>query len=104
MFQFVYWLKALAAICITNSHYADIWPIPAMAFYSRIPDFVSKAVVFLSELTLEIYLGQFLILNRFSHLPFPIDFFVVTCLILLYAWATHITVKRIMLLLKRIAR
>ena len=24
MFQFVYWLRALAAILITNSHYADI--------------------------------------------------------------------------------
>lgn len=31
MFQFVYWLKALAAILITNSHYADIWPVSAMA-------------------------------------------------------------------------
>lgn len=32
MFQFVYWLRALAAILITNSHYADIWPASAMAF------------------------------------------------------------------------
>ena len=31
MFEFVYWLKAAAAILITNSHYADIWPISAMA-------------------------------------------------------------------------
>ena len=31
MFQFVYWLKALAAVLITNSHYADIWPVSAMA-------------------------------------------------------------------------
>lgn len=31
MFQFVYWLKAIAAALITNSHYADIWPISAMA-------------------------------------------------------------------------
>lgn len=32
MFQFVYWLKAIAAILITNAHYADIWPIPSFAF------------------------------------------------------------------------
>lgn len=32
MFQFVYWLKAIAAIFITNAHYEGIWPIPAMAF------------------------------------------------------------------------
>lgn len=32
MFEFVNWLKTFAAICITNSHYADIWPISSMAF------------------------------------------------------------------------
>lgn len=32
MFQFVYWLKAIAAIFITNSHYANIWPVSALAF------------------------------------------------------------------------
>ena len=32
MFQFVYWLRALAAVMITNAHYADIWPISALAF------------------------------------------------------------------------
>ncbi len=32
MFQFVYWLRAIAAVMITNSHYADIWPVSAMAF------------------------------------------------------------------------
>ena len=31
MFQFVNWLKAFATIFITNSHYGNIWPIPAMA-------------------------------------------------------------------------
>lgn len=31
VFQFIYWLKTIAAIFITNSHYADIWPIPRMA-------------------------------------------------------------------------
>lgn len=31
MFQFVYWLRAIAAVLITNAHYADIWPISALA-------------------------------------------------------------------------
>lgn len=31
MFDFIYWLKALAAVLITNSHYADIWPVSALA-------------------------------------------------------------------------
>lgn len=31
MFEFVYWLKTLAVLLITNSHYAGIWPVSAMA-------------------------------------------------------------------------
>lgn len=31
MFQFVNWLKAIAAVFITNSHYANIWPVSALA-------------------------------------------------------------------------
>ena len=31
MLQFLYWLKALTAVLITNSHYAHIWPISSLA-------------------------------------------------------------------------
>lgn len=31
MYGFIYWLKVLAAVLITNSHYADIWPVSALA-------------------------------------------------------------------------
>lgn len=30
--QFVYWLKILAAVFITNSHFHHVWPIASMAF------------------------------------------------------------------------
>ncbi|MBE5958656.1 MAG: acyltransferase [Lachnospiraceae bacterium] len=36
MFQFIIWLRAIAAMLITNSHYADIWPISKMAFGGHI--------------------------------------------------------------------
>lgn len=36
MFQFVDWLKVVAATLITNSHYADIWPVSAMAMGGHI--------------------------------------------------------------------
>lgn len=36
MFQFVYYLKAIAALLITNSHYADIWPISSLALGGHI--------------------------------------------------------------------
>ena len=32
MYVFIYWIKAIAAILITNSHYGGIWPVSAMAF------------------------------------------------------------------------
>lgn len=32
MFEFVYWLRMIAAAMITNSHFADIWPISSLAF------------------------------------------------------------------------
>ncbi len=32
MFGFVTWLRAIAAVLITNSHYADIWPVSSLAF------------------------------------------------------------------------
>lgn len=32
MFEFVYWLRAIAATMITNSHFSDIWPVSALAF------------------------------------------------------------------------
>ncbi|MCR5736893.1 MAG: acyltransferase family protein [Eubacterium sp.] len=36
MFQFIVWLRAIAAVFITNSHYADIWPASWMAFGGQI--------------------------------------------------------------------
>ena len=36
MFEFVNWLRAVAAALITNSHYADIWPISSLAFGGHI--------------------------------------------------------------------
>lgn len=58
-------------------------------FFTTLPDFWNRFVKFVSEVTLEIYLGQVLILDRFSGLPFPVNAVVVTGLILLYAWAVH---------------
>ncbi len=219
MFQFVYWLKAFAAIFITNSHYADIWPVPSLAigghlgnciyffvsgfclynikesfpkwyakriiriypalwivatvdfivgrnsaddlmalihcyiyptwyhfigsimflyiifyvirfvgkkaissfeilnaaqiflpivqvlliasigvvfiklekkkFFDSVNKKLSKVVIFLSKLTLEIYFCQELVLYKFSDIIFPIDFIVVTIAIILYAWIVH---------------
>ena len=58
-------------------------------FFARINSKISAIPKFVSGLTLEIYLGQLLILWKFESLPFPVDFVVVTGMILLYAWIVH---------------
>lgn len=61
-------------------------------FYRRIPAWISRAADFLSGITLEIYLGQLLILWVFQDLqlfPFPLNLIVITGSIVLYAWIVN---------------
>lgn len=58
-------------------------------FFARMPNWLNRGAKFLSGLTLEIYLGQLLIFHWFQNLPFPIDFILVTTLIVAYAWIVH---------------
>lgn len=44
MYQFIYWLKALAAILITNAHYEEIYPISAIANGGLLGDVIFFAV------------------------------------------------------------
>lgn len=138
MFQFVYWLRAIAAVMITNSHYADIWPISAMAFgghfgnciyfflsgfclyniqesfprwyakriiriypalwivaavkggiFAKAGNAIQGIVTFIAGISLEIYLGQALIIARLNRFTFPLNFVVVTGMILIYAYLIH---------------
>lgn len=57
--------------------------------FERTSALIRKSVTFVAGLTLEIYLGQGLIIQKFGHLPFPINFIVVTGLILVYAFLIH---------------
>ena len=59
-------------------------------FFTHINKKINKVVVFLSSLTLEIYLGQVIIISSFDKLAFPLNFILVTSLIILYAWILHI--------------
>lgn len=44
MYFFITTLKALASILITNSHYANIWPVPSMAAGGLLGDILFFAV------------------------------------------------------------
>lgn len=58
-------------------------------FFEKMPKWLNRGAEFLSGITLEIYLGQLLIFYWFQDLPFPIDFILVTTLIIAYAWIVH---------------
>lgn len=51
---------------------------------------VERLVAFVAGITLEIYLGQHLIIWAITGLPFPISFIAVTAAILAYGWAIHL--------------
>lgn len=57
--------------------------------FQRVNQKVNSVTKFIAEITLEIYLGQLLMIWLVTGLPFPINFFVVTSVILLYAWVLH---------------
>lgn len=58
-------------------------------FFEKMPKWLNRGADFFSGITLEIYLGQLLIFHWFEDLPFPIDFILVTTLIIAYAWIVH---------------
>lgn len=58
-------------------------------FFNHLPKWMNRLTKFLSKLTLEIYLGQMLVFWLFQDLPFPLDFILVTTLIIAYAWIIH---------------
>ena len=180
MYVFIYWIKAIAAILITNSHYGRIWPTSAMAFGGMLgnclffatagfllwnlkdsfPLWYCKRILriypvfwlavllvvyvlsklmfdryagisggqiinqiilfilvyqifvlaeemelhgsrlekmphlpalvrFLAALTLEIYVGQYLVIYLLPETRFPISFILTTGAIVLYAWLLH---------------
>lgn len=57
--------------------------------FLRINQKISNVIKFIAEITLEIYLGQTLIIWWITGLPFPFSFIVVTGVILVYAWLIH---------------
>lgn len=76
------------------------------SFFTTLNDKVNAVIGFISEITLEIYLGQSLVIWVITDLIFPISFLVITVVILLYAWIIHVcssfVQKKIFKLLQKI--
>lgn len=62
---------------------------------------VRKAITFLAEITLEIYVVQYPIIPMFAKLPFPINWVVVTTVILVSAYILHIISKKFINVVER---
>ena len=94
MAQFQILLPIIQVLLVANIATIAI-KLEKQGFFARINSKINAIPKFVSGLTLEIYLGQMLILWKFESLPFPVDFVVVTGMILLYAWIVHKCAARI---------
>lgn len=59
----------------------------------RLPNKLKKSVSFIARITLELYVVQSLIIQTFKHLAFPLNWFVITGIILLSAIVLHYIIK-----------
>ena len=59
----------------------------------RLPDFIKKIVSYLAKITLEIYVVQIVIIERFRDLRFPINWIVITAIIVAGATVLHYVIK-----------
>lgn len=57
--------------------------------FAKAGNAIQGIVTFIAGISLEIYLGQALIITRLNFLTFPLSFVVVTGLILIYAYLIH---------------
>lgn len=73
-------VASLAVMCIK---------LEKKGFFASFNKTVNKLVMFLSGITLEIYLVQYLVIMKFSEIFFPLNFVLVTSIIIIYAWVLH---------------
>lgn len=55
----------------------------------RLPKKLKKIINFISEITLEIYLVQYVIIPRFANIVFPLNWLIITTCIILSAFLLH---------------
>ena len=71
----------------------------------KMPAFIKKIITFISEITLEIYLVQYVIIDMLKKVaPFPINWLVLTGTIFISATVLHYAVKGILLLCNKISQ
>lgn len=82
--QFVTWIAILLALyCMFR------WAESLELLLVRLPEKLRGVLSFIAGITLQIYLVQFPIINRFDVLPFPVNLLVITVLILVTAISVY---------------
>ncbi len=84
MFQFVNWLRAIAAVLITNSHFGDVWPISQMAVGGLLGNVIFFAVSGFCLFKIKEGFGKWLLKRIVRVLPVMIAFTLLTVLFGLY--------------------
>lgn len=83
-----------------------------MRFFGRIdkklsllPGIIKKVIVFISEITLEIYLVQYVIIPRFAErFVFPLNWIMITATILITAVILHVFIKKTTVLCEKLTK
>lgn len=68
----------------------------------RLPDFIKKVISYLAKITLEVYVVQVVIIDKFRDLKFPINWLVITATIIFGASLLHFVIKLPEIINKRI--
>jgi len=59
----------------------------------KLPDFIKNIISYLAKITLEIYVVQIVIIERFRYLKFPVNWIVITAIIVAGASILHFVIK-----------
>lgn len=67
----------------------------------KLPKKIKDIIQFIASITLEIYLVQYPIIPIFAKLTFPMNWIIITSIILISAYVLHILIKKVMNLFER---
>lgn len=68
----------------------------------RMPSWIKSIVYFISDMTLEIYLVQYVIIPRLNLGPFPLNWIIITASIVISAFALHFVSNKVIGLIEKV--
>ena len=84
MFEFVNWLRALAAVLITNSHYDSIWPVSELAVGGLVGNVIFFAVSGYCLFDVKLGFGKWYLRRLSRVVPVALCFTILTVIVGIY--------------------